>query len=202
MIDLILKLIDRCILLIKRKEEVDRGLFTDFVKPIQDDFGRVHDNYMNSFKKYRDMMETIEHPVPLDSILFKTISEDSVFSYYDRAKLYLLKRYSNHAVFGQYIKEIRGYLILSGNSHPLHGVTKKIEGDPKDILEQNLYMNVPRFRTINQIIEAQKEQGLNKEKYRELAIREVDEIVLTLQKHYERVYQEYLNLKDKLLTKI
>lgn len=64
MIDIILKLIDRCISLIKQKEEVDRSLFIDFVKPIQDDFDRVHGNYMNSFKKYRDIMVTIEHPVP------------------------------------------------------------------------------------------------------------------------------------------
>lgn len=202
MIDLILKLIDRCISLIKRKEEFDRGLFTDFVKPIQEDLDRVHSNYMDSFKKYRDMMESIEHPVPSDSILFKTISEDSVFSYFDRAKLHLLKRYLNHSVFGQYIKEIRDYLVLSGDSYPLRGVTRKIEGDPKDILEENLCLNAPRYWTVNQIIEAQKEQGLNTEKYRVLAIREVDEMILRLQKHYEGVYQEYLNLKDKLLTRI
>ncbi|MBN1602282.1 MAG: hypothetical protein JW915_11775 [Chitinispirillaceae bacterium] len=202
MIDIILKIIDRCIDLIKRKEEVNRDLFTDFVKPIQDDFDQVHENYMISFKKYRDMMDTVEHPVSSDSILFKSISEDSVFSYYDRAKLHLLKRYSNHTVFGQYIKEIRSYLILSNDANPLQGVTNKIEGNPKDIYEENLRMNAPRFWTINQIIEAQKEQGLNKENYRDLAICKIDEMVLTLQQHHERIYQEYLNLKDKLLTKI
>lgn len=146
-------------------------------------------------------METIEHPVPSDSILFKTISEDSGFSYYDRAKLPLLKRYSSHAVFGKYIKQIHGYLVFPSRSYPLRGITRKIEGDPKDILEENLHMNMPRFATINQIIEAQKEQGLNKEQYKYIAIREINEAILTLQQNNESVYHEYLNLKDKLLTK-
>lgn len=105
-------------------------------------------------------------------------------------------------MFGKYIKEIRGYLILSGDFDPFCGVTRKIEGEPADILGEMLHMNAPRYWTINQIIDAQKEQGLNKEKYRDIAIRELDEIVLKLQKHYERVYQEYLNVKDRLLTKI
>lgn len=200
MLDLILQLLDRCISLVKEKNKNNKELFINIVEPIQKDFEKVHTNYLNTFQKYRALMDEIEHPVPSDSILYKTMREDSVFSYCDRTKLNLLKRYSQHTIFSSYVKEIRAYIILSDDFLPTDGITTKLEGNPEDILNENLRMNSPRYWTIEQIIKVQKEQGLRKNEYKDLAIIEIDRMVLRLQQHYEKVYTEYINLRDTLLN--
>ena len=56
MLDLFLKLIDRILDLAKRREEVDRRLYAEFVAPAFADFAVVHKNYLDSFIQYREMI--------------------------------------------------------------------------------------------------------------------------------------------------
>lgn len=55
-LDLVLKLIDKLTDLLKRQQENDRALFTDFVQPVFEDFDKLHQSYLDSFTKYREIL--------------------------------------------------------------------------------------------------------------------------------------------------
>jgi hypothetical protein len=93
MLDLILKLIDRCIDLAKRKEQTSRSLFTDFVAPALADFEVVHRGYVDTFRRYRQMIETSSDFTELKRKLQNEIKVDHLFSASDRAKIWELERW-------------------------------------------------------------------------------------------------------------
>lgn len=56
MLELFLKLIDRCIDLAKRRENTNKRFYTDFIAPAFSDFEAVHKNYMDTFLEYREIL--------------------------------------------------------------------------------------------------------------------------------------------------
>jgi len=56
LLDVIEKLVDRCIQLAKHSQERNRALFDDFVAPAFEQFEAVHRGYMSQFEKYRDTL--------------------------------------------------------------------------------------------------------------------------------------------------
>lgn len=87
MLDLILKLIDRLIDLSKRREEVNRRTFSDFVQPAFEIFEKVHVDYIESLTRYITMLSDKALPLNLDHPVLKDMELDSLKTTHLRAKL-------------------------------------------------------------------------------------------------------------------
>ncbi len=87
MLDLILKLIGRLIDLAKKREEVNRATFVDFVQPAFEIFETVHADYIDWLTRYsvrladKTLSMDYSHPV------FQDIELDSLKSEHLRTKL-------------------------------------------------------------------------------------------------------------------
>jgi hypothetical protein len=80
MLDLLLKLIDRFIDLAQRRREDNRRFFSDFVAPAMTDFEAVHKDYLDSFKKYGDLVTNESFLLNEDHPVFSAIRKDNLFS--------------------------------------------------------------------------------------------------------------------------
>ena len=113
-IDLVDKLIDRLIQLVKHKQELSRNLFTNFIEPIYLQFEAIHQQYLISFKGYRDFLK--ETNTSIESLVDK-IKEDKLFNEGKRRKIYAsskfsdnLSRGSNDQLVDSFILQIQKYL--------------------------------------------------------------------------------------------
>jgi len=107
-IDLVDKLIDRLIQLVRYKQELSRNLFTNFVEPIYLQFEAIHQQYLTSFKTYRDLLK--ETNTSIESVVDK-IKEDKLFNEGQRQKIYALSRSSDDQLIDSFIFHIHEYLI-------------------------------------------------------------------------------------------
>jgi hypothetical protein len=87
MIDLVLRLIDRLIDLAKKREEVNRATFVDFVQPAFQTFEIVHTDYIDSMTRYRARLSDTTLKMDLDHPVFRDIEIDSLKSEHLRIKL-------------------------------------------------------------------------------------------------------------------
>jgi hypothetical protein len=76
MLDLFLKLIDRLIDLAKRRQEINKASFTDFVAPAMADLEAVQKDYLDSFRRYRDLLEDKKIPLTIDHPVLEAIRKD------------------------------------------------------------------------------------------------------------------------------
>src|SRR5690242_16457465 len=103
MLDTVLKLIDRCIDLVKRREQVNRDLFNDFVEPAFADFKAVHRDYVESFRRYRTMISDEAIPLTRQHPIFQAIQSDNLYSQDLRNSVYALLPSANHPILGDFI---------------------------------------------------------------------------------------------------
>jgi len=106
-VELVDKLIDRCIQLLKHKEEMSRRLWSDFVEPAYAEFEALHNSYLDTFKGYRDKLKNEKEPLPK---LIDKIKEDNLFSENQRSKLRVLIQLSRDPMVGQFVDGIYEYL--------------------------------------------------------------------------------------------
>jgi hypothetical protein len=106
--DLIDKLIDRCIQLVKHKQEMDRNLLANFIDPIYSSFEEIHREYLTSFRGYRQLLKDSNQTL---SLVIDRIKEDRLFNEGQRQKLYFLSNFSTDKAFGSFIDKIHEYLV-------------------------------------------------------------------------------------------
>jgi hypothetical protein len=87
MLDLLLKLIDRLIALAKKRSEINRELFNDFVQPAFQTFEIVHADYIESLTRYSARLADKTFGLNLDHPVFRDIELDSLKSEHLRTKL-------------------------------------------------------------------------------------------------------------------
>jgi hypothetical protein len=196
-IDLIDKLVDRCIQLVRHREEVSRQLFENFIGPIHADFETIHQSYLDSFREYRRMLKTSiasfteSHPV-LDAIY-----EDAKFNSKLRMRIHSMALCEDDPLLGKFISSIYKYFHrLDFTTHHLF-LDELDEEGPAYIEEppDNVPRNYARDK-IGEIFESQQtaaEKQLN-------AIHVIDEIVEELQSRYSAETREFFELKKKLIT--
>ena len=78
-VDLVEKLVDRCLQLAGHRAERQREFFQRFVEPLYSDFERVHEDYLSTFRLVRQSL--VDGTASLDNkFLFDRIYADSIFS--------------------------------------------------------------------------------------------------------------------------
>ena len=91
-VDLIDKLIDRCIGLVKAHNESKRSLLTDFLDPTYAAFEAIHKEYLADFRRYRTRLKSNESFSKTVNFLRDTLHEDNLFTADQRTKLLQLSR--------------------------------------------------------------------------------------------------------------
>jgi len=92
MLDLIFRLIDRCIQLAEKRREQNRSIHQDFIEPILADFETVHADYITSFSEYRDLIFTSECPFDTDHPVITKLARDMLLRQQLRARLFAKKK--------------------------------------------------------------------------------------------------------------
>lgn len=225
MIELFLKLIDKCISLVKARQEQDKGFYTDFVAPAFADFEMLHKDYLDSFRRYRDVIETTNLPLNAEHSIFEMVRNDSLFS--DNLRSKLREMYGQFARSGLPEMNIFMYSVLryltyivniTGRLHSsVRAITQtekvKLLADldaasiSKDSPEESIRFspaeadgraNFPRwFFTIGlkDIVEA----NLPEQEKRKSALQLVSQNVRLIQYNYRRVIHAHAQLKKRLL---
>jgi hypothetical protein len=182
----LLKVVDRLIDWVKHRQGVNKGSFTDFVAPAMADLEVVHQDYLDSFHRYRDMLEDKTVLLTPDHPILEAIRRDNLFSAGLRAKVLELDHFKNDPVFGHFMSTIKGY--VSGATLP--GTE---ESEPWDGRSQ---VRRTRYRTnLQRILESTKPESDKRNE----AITALDDAVQALQLYYSSVVGEYSELKIKLL---
>jgi hypothetical protein len=110
--DLVFSLIDRVIQLVEHHQKMQQDMFKTFVDPIFSDFELVNKQYLDSFKKYKEMIRSsdtldVNHPI------FDIVEEEILMTSAQRTKLEKLANFSDDSVFGDFIGSIHQYLAGS-----------------------------------------------------------------------------------------
>lgn len=204
MLDLIIRIVDRFISLIKERECFNRSSYDDFVAPIMGDFETLHVEYLKFFEAYRARINETNFPISCDDPLIKDIKRDVLFNVDALSKLRVLKSDEKDPLLGRFIKSILDYVNCSGID-PCSGIEIKIEGNAEDIYPEdrihNEYLgNVYRGSLIRYFEQKKEEQDRKTQnEMRDQATMELDNIVSLLQTHYRNVLEQHHRLKRKLL---
>jgi len=191
MIDLVLKLIERCIALVKRREETNRTMYTDFIAPAFADLAAVHRNYLDSFQRYRDMIMNADFVLNRQHPVIDTVAKDGLFSADLRSKISTIYELRSDSVVGNFIEANFNYMNFASRSDPVRMLAMV------SIIE-SVVPNAARSifsRSLDRILQ----RKMSQEKKRELVVKMLDRVVAHLQSNYNQVILEHAALKRKLL---
>lgn len=197
MLDLVLKFIDRCIALVKRREQVNRSFYVDFVNPAFADFERVHKDYMDSFRNYREEIKTTSTYLDSDHPILDMIRRDSLFSVDLRAKLWELEDSHSDKTLGELVHAIISYLTCVAETDLLKGYPSKPDATDGS-RTSDFRSNIHRFELTNGLSEIFQLFSSQEEK-RQACLAVLDEHVTRIQRFYKKVVREEMKLKRALL---
>lgn len=186
-IEIIDKLIDRCLQLVKHHEEQNQQLYSEFVAPALSDLEELHKNYMESFSSYRELLQSTDVVLNSAHPIFEQIKKDSLFSAELRTKAIVLRNFEHDPVVGSFVQAVAIYVL--GQELYASYLTDGFHGVP----------NAPRMKVIKGLKEIFQESLSTGEK-KQKALATIDELIEERQSDYFWVRQEYSGLKAKLLN--
>jgi|GEM_PF-4875730 hypothetical protein len=191
MIDLILKLIDRCVQLAKQREAQNRSIYSDFIEPLMRDFQSVHDNYISSFSKYREAVISSENPTELIETLLEEINHDSLYSIDGRSRLRSFKLL-DEVLDIKSDKDINS--LIDAICYYLDSAILERYG-----METYRISNARRFGLKLRIQQELSHKNLDIKETKKLILKILDQSVDAIQKDYEQVISKFQKAKIKLL---
>lgn len=108
-IELVSRMVGECIRLVEQRQHSDQRLYEDFVGPALDDFEKVHQNYLECFQRYRNLVADETLALDGDHPVLKRIGEDMLFWAQLRLKLEALQDFRKDPLFGGFITRIVEY---------------------------------------------------------------------------------------------
>ena len=204
MIDVILRLIDRCIELVKTRQATDKALYREFVVPAIDDFNLVHRNYLDSFKRYRDMLSAASGAFGPDHPVIDAIRTDALFSADLRSKIYSLRPLASDPIAGGLIAAIERYMKGTNDHIERYGVLADPNGARREASE-NIGKNAGNLKNLIRVAYTDNLQDifgrlLDDASKKKMAIAALDYIVEQMQARYAAAIREHSLLKHRLLS--
>jgi len=192
MIDLVFSLIDRLIQLVEHHQKVQKDMFEDFVEPIFSEFEKVNNQYLESFRKYREMVRSSEkldnsHPI------FSVVEDEILMTSAQRVKLEELSRFSDDPLYGAFISSIQYYMTGNIESAEFFIGFDKIPDD------QEVQSNIFRSSFLQGLGEIAASASSESDK-KQLALESLRYLISSLNKRYLKVSREYAELKKRLIT--
>jgi hypothetical protein len=205
--------IDRLISLVKRREEVNRATFKDFLTPAMASVEEVHKNYLTSFAEYREGIKdkkirlNSEHPV------FDSIKKDNIFSEQLRSKLNVLEPLLSDAKFGPFLTAIHNYLYGAAEPRLTFRTFPQVPAPLPELPPRPSQMVRSGYaKKLTDIVtdkEDEKIKAYFEKKYekpgekdalrRERALTALDDAVTELQNNYHTILEAYTALQKTLL---
>lgn len=179
-VDLVDKLADRLIQLWNYREEVDRHLFENFITPIHANFEDVHQEYVDSFRGYRQMLKTSTDPFDDNHPVLDALEEDATFNSKLRMRIHGMVSGENDPLLGKFISSIYDYFHRSD--------LESDDGPPSNVARDEAQAG------IREIFES----GLSTAEKQSKAIRVIDQIIEELQGKYFAETREFFELKKAL----
>lgn len=184
-IDILSNLFDRLIQLAKYHEEIRHDLYNNYVIPAYSQFEIVHNNYLESFKKYREIIKSSDESTDIKHSILDKIQEDSLFTANQRVNLLELSKLSDKPVVGRFIDTIFKYSLDATG-----------EIDPKE-----WSLNIIRHNFIYELGLIFGSPPKIDENKKDCALNVLDKHVEVLQHQYSLVTKEFMLLKKNLLMK-
>jgi hypothetical protein len=209
------QLIDRIIQFAKRREEVKRNQFADFVAPTMANLDAIHKDYLESFRRYTTLLADETIPLSPAHPIFEDIRSDNLYSSGLRAKVASLDSAGISKTMpdvGNFICAAHSYLFRmvdwpNDSFEPIYRRTRELRdtGTVHRSLPEGLYPEEPQ-RPRNELsfvmlslFDLETLEGTNIDR-RIMAKRMISTAVADLQNRYRNVVAEFEKLKLKLLT--
>lgn len=189
-VDIIDKLIDRCIQLVRHKEEVHRRLYDDFVHPVHLDFEAVHQDYLDTFRRYREMVKAPETSLNAEHPVLDALEEDAVFNAKLRVRIGGMISSATDPLLGDFIRSISEYFFWVGVGTDDLIFKDSNFGDGPNVARQQT------LESLRNIFDSEDKAEVK----RSQAIKTIDGIVGILQSKYAAEVAAFSNLKKALLT--
>ena len=189
MVDTVLKIIQTLTSGFKVYKESKKNLFENFLEPAMSDFEEVHSDYLNSYRKYTELLSETKKPYNKKHPVFKMIKEDALFSMNIRDKVYSFYDYTNDKTFSRFVNMIMDYFQYSSDSAKFNNTLD---------YEMERCRNAYRHDTYHGLIYILENKEINNKK--ELAINQTTMAVKNLQDNYRKVIDSYNELKIELLN--
>lgn len=192
-VELIDKLIDRAIQLVTAHNVAKRNLFENFIEPTYSLFQLVHEDYLNCFNRYR---ATIDSAPDFNSNIIEelcaTIKKDNLFTEHRRANLRAFQAILDDNPDDSRIKSFIGaiWFYLYESIAYIHGT----EGTVTDVSEA-VGAQIYRNSLINALNEISSNIYLSNSESKSKALKELDDIVYSMQGKEGYVTYLYLELK-------
>lgn len=185
-IEIIDKLIDRCLQLVKHDEKQNQQLYSEFFVPTLSDLEELHKSYMENFKTYRELIQL--NDIVLDSThpIFEQIKQDSRLSSELRMKALALRGFEHDPVVGSFFYAVAIYTL--GQEVYAAYLIDGFYGMP----------DAPDIKVIQGLKEIFQESCSADEK-KQKALTTINELIAERQDDYRWVREEYSNLQSKLL---
>jgi hypothetical protein len=199
-LELFTSVINRLISLVKKREEVNRATFKDFLTPAMASVEEVHQNYLRSFAEYRKAVKDKKIPLNAKHPVFDSIKEDNIFSEQLRSKLNVLNPLLSDAKFGPFLSAIHNYLYGAAEPRLTIRTFPPVPPPP----EPDLNPRPPQVvrsgyaKKLTDIV-ADKEDDKKEARRRDRALTALDDAVTELQKNYHTILEAYTALQKTLL---
>jgi hypothetical protein len=181
-------LLDRLIALFKEGHARDRKLYEDFVVPFMRDMDRLHQDYLESFARYRSAVQTAVSPLNADHSLIHDLERDAVFTEHLRSRVRVMLPYGQDPVFGGLARDAQSYLF-------------EYEAATFTLVNGDLISrNVPRTETAHGL-KAIFSSDASDEQKRAEALELINWMVGDLQKRYGAFIRSASEARRKLLDK-
>jgi hypothetical protein len=212
-LELAIKLLEKCIELVKKKEELSAKEFKDFVEPLFDSFEKVHAEYTRAFAGYRTRLAKGEESL---SDIAAAIESDNILTAGQRINTLELAKFNPSSSARQLIEAIRDYLLDPSESvmlnadgvYPIGGqiFRRSLAGELRAIENEEWHYFFDRQGTglmepICELVEAQVVKHGSLSAYKKSkAIDSLDSVTLRMQKAYQRASGAYAQLRARLLS--
>jgi hypothetical protein len=186
-VEVVDKLIDRCLQLINHRKDQNQQLYSDFIVPAMSSFEELHRGYIESFSLYRELVQSTDCPMDLSHPVFEKIRKDSSLSSVLRAKTAALNSFDGDPIVGSFIRGITLYVlgqeqytavILNGHRPIPNAARQRIT------------------KGLNEIVET----SISDQDKRCQALAVIDEVTAERQGEYFYIMSEFSKLKAKLLN--
>ncbi|MBC8030952.1 MAG: hypothetical protein H7Z16_12640 [Pyrinomonadaceae bacterium] len=184
-VDLIDKLLDRCIQFVERGEKIQRELYSDFLAPALEVFEKVHRNYIDTFVSYRRTLESSRELMDEHHSIFNTIADDSSLTGDMRSKIVALRSFEDNPIFGRFVRRMCGYIV--GQAMAAEVLVKGYH--PPNASRDSLYTG------LEQIFKS----SIPEDDKRSQAIKVTNGLLNEIQDHYQLVMDEHVRVKARLL---
>jgi len=214
-LDLVIRLIEKSIDLLKERRDSRRHLFDVFIRPVYEEFEAVHKEYLASFAHYRQEIQ--EGGDAWVGRLVDIVDTDRLFTYGHRTKLAKMCESIGDRAGQDFITAIDRYTrsasdFLEGYSAPrnlsplIDRLQTAPETEPHIKYLGQLYtdLNLPRLSLLillRQLETAPEiERRISAEYMAKATLHMIDKLVTRLQVSFGEVTQEYLAVKKAALS--